>query len=85
LEEPFPGATEPGEDKRRQFFEFAGPLFSVAISPVSIKRSARTLAVMRRRREGTISESRISSHVTHEPQRRTAWLGWEDSNLEMSS
>src|SRR5262249_16887230 len=35
LEEPFPGATEPGEDKRRQFFEFAGPLFSVAISPVS--------------------------------------------------
>ena len=35
LEEPFPGATEPGEDKRRQFFEFAGPLFSVAVSPVS--------------------------------------------------
>jgi hypothetical protein len=35
LEEPFPGAMEPGEDKRRQFFEFAGPLFSVAVSPVS--------------------------------------------------
>lgn len=36
LEEPLPGATEPGEDKRRrQFFEFAGPLFSVAVSPVS--------------------------------------------------
>ena len=34
--EPLPGATEPGEDKRRrQFFEFAGPLFSVAVSPVS--------------------------------------------------
>jgi hypothetical protein len=26
---------EPGEDKQRQFFEFAGPLFSVAISPAS--------------------------------------------------
>jgi hypothetical protein len=35
LEEAFPGATEPGEDKRRAFFEFAGPLFSVAVSPVS--------------------------------------------------
>ena len=35
LEEPFPGATEPGEDDRRQFFEFAGPLFSVVVSPVS--------------------------------------------------
>jgi AcrR family transcriptional regulator len=35
IEEPFSGATEPGEDKRRQFFEFAGPLFSVAVSPVS--------------------------------------------------
>ena len=36
LEEPLPGATEPGEDKRRRhFFEFAGPLFSVAVSPVS--------------------------------------------------
>jgi Histidine kinase-, DNA gyrase B-, and HSP90-like ATPase len=35
LEEPFPGATEPGEEKRRPFFEFAGPLFSVAVSPVS--------------------------------------------------
>ena len=35
LEEPFPGATEPSEEKRRQFFEFAGPLFSVAVSPVS--------------------------------------------------
>jgi len=31
------GATEPErhEDKQRQFFEFAGPLFSVAISPAS--------------------------------------------------
>jgi hypothetical protein len=35
LEEPFPGATEPGEDDRRQFFEFAGPLFSVVVSPAS--------------------------------------------------
>ena len=35
MEESLPGATEPAEDKRRQFFEFAGPLFSVAISPVS--------------------------------------------------
>ena len=35
LEEPFPGATEPSEERRRQFFEFAGPLFSVAVSPVS--------------------------------------------------
>jgi hypothetical protein len=35
LDEPFPGATEPGEEKRRPFFEFAGPLFSVAVSPVS--------------------------------------------------
>src|SRR5262249_51441731 len=26
---------EPLEDKQRQFFEFAGPLFSVAISPAS--------------------------------------------------
>jgi hypothetical protein len=31
------GATEPepGEDRQRQFFEFAGPLFSVTISPAS--------------------------------------------------
>src|SRR5205814_6770518 len=31
------GATEPemGNAKQRQFFEFAGPLFSVAISPAS--------------------------------------------------
>ena len=30
------GATDAlGEDRRRQFFEFAGPLFSVAVSPVS--------------------------------------------------
>jgi AcrR family transcriptional regulator len=35
FEKPFPGAVEPGEDKRRQFFEFAGPLFSVAVSPES--------------------------------------------------
>jgi hypothetical protein len=35
LEERFPGASEPVEDKRRAFFEFAGPLFSVVISPVS--------------------------------------------------
>ena|SRR6516165_991059 len=48
----------------------------VGKSGIFSKRSARTLAVMRRRREGTISESRISSHVTHEPQRRTAWLRW---------
>jgi len=33
----FSGAAEPGrnEDKQRQFFEFAGPLFSVTISPAS--------------------------------------------------
>jgi hypothetical protein len=32
-----PGATEPGfgEGEQRQFFEFAGPLFSVAVSPAS--------------------------------------------------
>jgi hypothetical protein len=31
------GATEPalGEDRQRQFFEFAGPLFSVTVSPAS--------------------------------------------------
>jgi hypothetical protein len=35
--EAFAGASEPspGEEKQRQFFEFAGPLFSVAISPAS--------------------------------------------------
>jgi hypothetical protein len=36
FEGSLPGATEPDEDKRRrQFFEFAGPLFSVAVSPIS--------------------------------------------------
>jgi hypothetical protein len=37
FEESFPGAAEPEphEDNRRQFFEFAGPLFSVAVSPAS--------------------------------------------------
>jgi hypothetical protein len=32
------GAAEPelGEDRQRQFFEFAGPLFSVTVSPASI-------------------------------------------------
>jgi hypothetical protein len=36
-EEPFPGVAEPapGADRQRQFFEFAGPLFSVAVSPAS--------------------------------------------------
>jgi hypothetical protein len=36
-DEPFPGAAEPepGADRQRQFFEFAGPLFSVALSPAS--------------------------------------------------
>src|SRR5215813_4268836 len=35
-EDSFPAAEpEPQEDKQRQFFEFAGPLFSVTISPAS--------------------------------------------------
>ena len=36
-DQAFPGAPEPapGEDRQRQFFEFAGPLFSVAVSPAS--------------------------------------------------
>jgi hypothetical protein len=36
-EDSLPGAAEPErhEDKQRQFFEFAGPLFSVTISPAS--------------------------------------------------
>ena len=36
-EDDLPGAAEPErhEDKQRQFFEFAGPLFSVTISPAS--------------------------------------------------
>ena len=36
-EDSLPGAAEPErhEDKQRQFFEFPGPLFSVAISPAS--------------------------------------------------
>lgn len=36
-EEEFPGVSEPEieEEKQRQFFQFAGPLFSVAISPAS--------------------------------------------------
>jgi Histidine kinase-, DNA gyrase B-, and HSP90-like ATPase len=34
---PVPGAREPGleEEKQRQFFEFAGPLFSVSVAPAS--------------------------------------------------
>lgn len=37
FEEAVPGAPEPapGEERQRQFFEFAGPLFSVAVSPAS--------------------------------------------------
>ncbi|MFH1604783.1 MAG: ATP-binding protein [Pseudomonadota bacterium] len=37
LDAAMPGAPEPelGEERQRQFFEFAGPLFSVAISPAS--------------------------------------------------
>jgi hypothetical protein len=37
MDQAFPGAPEPapGEDRQRQFFEFAGPLFSVAVSPAS--------------------------------------------------
>jgi hypothetical protein len=33
----FPGASEPapGEERQRQFFEFAGPLYSVAVAPAS--------------------------------------------------
>jgi hypothetical protein len=36
-DDTIPGAIEPapGEDKQRQFFEFAGPLFSVTVSPAS--------------------------------------------------
>jgi hypothetical protein len=36
-DDTFSGAAEPGrnEEKQRQFFEFAGPLFSVTISPAS--------------------------------------------------
>jgi hypothetical protein len=36
-EDTIPGAIEPepGEEKQRQFFEFAGPLFSVTVSPAS--------------------------------------------------
>jgi hypothetical protein len=36
-DQAFPGMAEPapGEDRQRQFFEFAGPLFSVAVSPAS--------------------------------------------------
>jgi hypothetical protein len=36
-EDALPGVTEPGpgEERQRQFFEFAGPLFSVTISPAS--------------------------------------------------
>lgn len=36
-EDSLPGAAEPErhEDKQRQFFEFAGPLFSVTVSPAS--------------------------------------------------
>jgi hypothetical protein len=36
-DQAFAGAPEPapGEDRQRQFFEFAGPLFSVAVSPAS--------------------------------------------------
>ena len=37
FDEAFPGAPEPepGQERQRQFFEFAGPLFSVAVSPAS--------------------------------------------------
>jgi Histidine kinase-, DNA gyrase B-, and HSP90-like ATPase len=37
FDEAVPGAPEPapGEERQRQFFEFAGPLFSVAVSPAS--------------------------------------------------
>ncbi len=37
IDESMPGAPEPelGEERQRQFFEFAGPLFSVTISPAS--------------------------------------------------
>jgi hypothetical protein len=57
-EELAPGATEPerGEVKQRQFFEFAGPLFSVAVSPASSvvrvaeQRSLRALPYDRSRR-----------------------------------
>ena len=37
FDESLPGAAEPtlGEQRQRYFFEFAGPLFSVAISPAS--------------------------------------------------
>jgi hypothetical protein len=37
FDETFPGAAEPaaGEQRQPHFFEFAGPLFSVAISPAS--------------------------------------------------
>ena len=37
IDEAMPGASEPepGEERQRQFFEFAGPLFSVTISPAS--------------------------------------------------
>src|SRR5205807_1192796 len=36
-DDTFSGATEPAlnEDRQRQFFEFAGPLFSVTVSPAS--------------------------------------------------
>jgi hypothetical protein len=36
-EQPFPGLSEPArsEERQRQFFEFAGPLFSVAVLPAS--------------------------------------------------
>ena len=36
-DDAIPGASEPerGEERQRQFFEFAGPLFSVTISPAS--------------------------------------------------
>ena len=53
-----PGALEPalGEPRQRQFFEFAGPLFSVAVSPASSvvrvgeRRELRALARDRARR-----------------------------------
>jgi hypothetical protein len=37
VDDAMPGAPEPalGEERQRQFFEFAGPLFSVTISPAS--------------------------------------------------
>ncbi len=58
IDDAMPGAPEPeqGEERQRQFFEFAGPLFSVTISPsssivrVGESRELRALARDRSRR-----------------------------------